>query len=100
MMDQDGDGSISKEEFVSFLRDRPVLQNMLLNTWQNREPDSDGEPKNSPTPKIIAQAVLQRRLIRLFKEIDVDKSNSMEFEEFLMFFRRAGYLLEYTLTDN
>jgi hypothetical protein len=102
MMDGDGDGVISKDEFVSFLRERPALQKMLLSTGPNRQADSDGEgiPFPPQTSQRMAQAVLQRRLIKLFNEIDVNKNKRMEFEEFLTFFRRAGCLLEYTLTDN
>jgi len=85
MMDTDGDGVVSKDEFVTFLRDRPILP-------LNEKADSGGTR--------MAQAVLQRRLIKLFNEIDTNKNKTMEFEEFLTVFRRAGYLLEYTLADN
>jgi len=105
MMDQDGDGTISKDEFVAFLRERPALQKMLFAgsfsvRGQTEDADSDGERAPTQVSPKMAQAVLQRRMIKLFNEIDVNRNRSMEFEEFLEFFRRAGYLLEYTLTNN
>jgi len=105
MMDQDGDGIISKDEFVRFLREHPALQKMLFAgssslRGQNEDGDADGERAPTQELTIMAQAVLQRRMIKLFNEIDVNRNKQMEFEEFLEFFRRAGYVLEYTLPNN
>jgi hypothetical protein len=93
-MDKNGDGHITKREFIKWLIDHPALRKMLV-----KETDDDGELTNPNNPA-MAQAVLQRRMIKFFNEIDVDKNKRLEWKEFLALFRRAGYLLEYSLQNN
>lgn len=100
-MDADHSGEISKDEFISFLRNHKTLSHMMLMGSQVQMSDSAVSKTSSPeTAKRVSQALAVRRLIKLFNEMDKDGNQSMDWEEFLEFFRRAGYLLEYTTKDN
>merc|ERR1719230_571596 len=52
--------------------------------------------KLSPGEEIrIAQKEENQRIKRIMEEVDTDGSGTMEWPEFVDFFRRAGMLLEY-----
>jgi hypothetical protein len=46
------------------------------------------------------EALEMRRILKFLKEIDEDGNGTLEWDEFVAFFRKAGYLLEYSEKDN
>jgi len=53
-----------------------------------------------PKEDKVEQAKKYKRLIAAWKEIDTDKSGTLEWEEFVEYFRVNGFLLEYQLENN
>lgn len=94
-MDTSGDGSVSKHEFINWLIRHPEFRRILVKgEGDGRDSEmTNAEEKNN-------YALLARRMLKFFREIDVDKSGSINFKEFTSLFRRAGYLLEYSDQDN
>lgn len=87
-MDSSNDGHVQKHEWFTFLRANDKLRKVFL----SEEDDSDKiEYATSPRE----QTRLQQRLLRVWREIDIDGNGTLEFEEFVDFFRKAGRLLEY-----
>lgn len=93
-MNSTGDGQVSKQQFIEWLIKHPEFRKLLVKGEAEREDcDSKGEDRKG-------YAVIARRMIKFFKEIDVDNSKAITFKEFKNLFRRAGYLLEYDQTNN
>lgn len=89
--DKDNNGYLRKSEFLSFLTENPELSKMLTQDLrESRVSETEGHP----------QGKVQRHLLKCFKEIDADKKGTLDFEEFLALFKRAGCFLEYTSEDN
>merc|ERR1712224_614730 len=89
--DKDNNGYLRKSEFLSFLIENPELSKMLTQDLrESRVSETEGHP----------QGKVQRHLLKCFKEIDADKKGTLDFEEFLALFKRAGCFLEYTSEDN
>jgi hypothetical protein len=93
-LDVTGDGFISKNEFVNWLVWNPNMRKILI----------EGEEDHNEPPPDMSEAVhmarLTRRVLKYFKEMDVDNNKKVDFKEFLTLFRRAGYLLEYGDSNN
>jgi len=102
MADKDNSGSISKKEFIQFLIDNKQLATMLM----QKLGDKDGEHtlewfvKKFQETEHQRVARVYRRLLGFYKTIDADKNGSLEFNEFLDLFQRAGVVLEYQSEDN
>lgn len=101
-MDEQRTGSITQRVFIAKLRQRKDLHAMFASInaqWQeNQDNGKDlGDSKNSDEPLAAGDQARaeHRRIKQILKEIDSDGSGSMEWEEFVEFFRRAGVLLEY-----
>merc|ERR1719321_187034 len=47
-----------------------------------------------------ARLVGSNRIAKIYKDIDVNKNGSLQWEEFLDFFRRKGLLLTYATPNN
>lgn len=116
-MDGESSGHVTKDGFMSFLRSRPQLRRLMLQTHDTNKQQKAGGPtldkghvasarlktgaSSTRTPSSReAEALEMRRLLKLLKEIDEDKNGTLEWEEFIEFFRRAGYLLEYATKEN
>jgi len=92
-IDTDGNGCLDKQEWLDFLRANPKLKKLIL-----RGCDAIGLVDQK-----VSQSFLQgkedaremRRLLKIWKEIDTDGSGTLEWAEFVDFFRRTGNLLEY-----
>lgn len=110
-IDKDDTGVITQRELIVALRKQKGLLEMFLLP-------SSGSPGGSPTSKSptgsesgsvpftskqswqdpvasAAGSTEVHRVKELLKEVDVDGSGCMEWDEFVGFFRRAGLLLEY-----
>lgn len=90
-IDRDGSGVITQRELVVALTRRKDLLLMLTHISDTERAEhldlksTDGEAR--------AQAVKHMKII--LEEVDTDGSGSMEWPEFVDFFRRANLLLEY-----
>lgn len=93
-LDSDGSGSISKREMIVALRANKNLQSLFLNH------------KQAPQTQIATQRQMEdqsvegrrqelQNILKILREVDSDGSGSLEWDEILEFFRRAGLLLEY-----
>jgi len=63
-----------------------------------------GAQKDDVDNKILmieeGKIALAEHVQALLEDVDEDKNGTLEWEEFIEFFRRAGYLLEYATKDN
>lgn len=95
-MDIDQTGSVTKDGFMTFLRDRPQLRSLML---AHAPAKNNGKPARVVSQR-ESEALEMRRLLKVLKDIDEDKNGTLEWEEFVEFFRRSGYLLEYSTKEN
>jgi len=86
-MDATGDGYISKWEFVNWLVHHPNMRKNFIM--------GEDDACNQDLSDTLQLARTTRRVLKWFKEVNVDKNTRIDFKEFLQFFRRGGYLLEY-----
>jgi hypothetical protein len=96
-MDANSNGTVTKEEFINYLRSRPQLQNIMY------EGLVAGEQDKLPCERISPQqlrAMGIKRIVKVYKDMDVNKNGVLCWEEFLGFFQRTGLLLSYTTPDN
>jgi hypothetical protein len=97
-MDANANGTVSKEEFINFLRSRPQLQNTMCSALK-----IEAVARDEGSSKIClatARAMGNKRLISLYKDIDQNKNGVVTWDEFLDFFRRKSLLLGYSTPDN
>lgn len=105
-IDEDRSGSISRQEWMCFLRDNPKFRAMLLNVDEAACPDassSQASPSHLPTTARAGSSQLMtsmevkemRKLMSLWNELDTDNSGSLDFDEFVRLFQRTGHYLQY-----
>lgn len=97
-MDSNRSGSVTKQEFIHFLRNRPRLRRLFIDAGKQRRQQYKGDATQITDSQ--AEALEMRRLLKLLKEIDEDGNGTLEFEEFLDFWRVSGFLLEYETPSN
>jgi hypothetical protein len=98
-MDIERSGHVTKQGFMQFIRNRPQLRSLFIKAGQERHKNGGGGGHHEITGK-EAEALEIRRLLKLLKEIDADGNGTLEWEEFLDFWRVAGFLLEYETKNN
>jgi len=81
-IDQDGTGEISQRELICALRKKKDLKDMLCSM-------------NGGARTAVDLKADIRRMIDVLKDVDTDGSCSLDWDEFVNFFRREGLLLEY-----
>jgi hypothetical protein len=97
-MDSKEDGHVSKNDFVAFFHKRPELKNVLLSQVHLKNTDNS---KCTIKSQQEIHALEMRRLLKLFtKDLDTDKSGTLEWHEFINFFRNTGCLVEYSTPNN
>lgn len=95
-MDADASGTITKEEFINYIRSRPQMQNVMYSALK-----PDASPQASPTSSPQASRVMGiKRIIALYKAVDKEGHGSATWDEFLDLFRRTGLLITYTTPNN
>jgi len=97
-MDAKANGTVSKEEFINFLRNQRQLQNVLYGGLKPEAVEQDASSsKISPQ---IARAMGIKRIISVYKDMSRNQNGVVTWDEFLDFFRRTGLLLVYLTPDN
>jgi len=91
-IDSDNTGSVSKQEWCNFVREHPKFRQMLLNLTGERVAD---RLSAASLQRGCAEAREMKKVMKILKDLDVDNSGTLEFEEFLELFRRTGHLIEY-----
>lgn len=95
-MDTAGSGRVNRQAWFDFLRRHPDLKAVLVRSA------SAGE--DCPPPDTLEAAELGREdinvqgirfILRLWRELDTSNSGTLEWEQFVEFFRIAGHLQEY-----
>jgi len=102
-MDANVNGVVTKEDFINYVRSRPQLQNAMyegLTQSALNEHDEVACGKVTPRPSQPVRMIGNRRIINIYKDIDVNKNGVFNWEEFLDFFGRTGILLKYATSDN
>lgn len=97
-MDKDKSAHITRMQWLDFLRANPPLKQLML-TGSLQMPDRSKVSEES-IRQGQAEARETRRLLKLWKEIDQDKNGTLEWEEFVDYFRQCGFLLEYKTQNN
>lgn len=98
-IDQKNTGGISQREFIVAMRSMKGLQAMFCMV-------NGIEYVDTGTGSAMGEAAVQakreevRRIKEILTEIDTDGSGTMEWEEFVEFFRKAGLLLEYQTQES
>lgn len=91
-MDQDRCGHVTRQQFRHFLGFQPHLRSLIVEGQVCRfGKDEDGRRE---------EARQWRRLTKVWHEIDDDKNGTLEWEEFVEFFRKWDMLIEYQTKDN
>lgn len=102
-IDADGGGQVSRRELIVAMRNHKDLQAVLLSASANSENKSAADDAEAREDAIQAKNAELRRIMTIMSEVDTDGSGYMDWEEFVEFFRRSGFLLEYdtrkTLND-
>lgn len=98
-IDQKKTGSISQRELIIALRSMKGLQAMFCMVNGIEYVDS-GAGSAMGEAAVQAKREEVRRIKEILTEIDTDGSGTMEWEEFVEFFRKAGLLLEYQTQES
>mmetsp|Transcript_90947 Transcript_90947/g.253066 ORF Transcript_90947/g.253066 Transcript_90947/m.253066 type:complete len:358 (-) Transcript_90947:89-1162(-) len=99
-MDVDHSGHVTKQEWFDFIRANPKLRHLLIH-GEKGLPTVIKDRSSDETAQVLKQESKElRRLLNILRALDVDGSGTLEFEEFLEFFRRSGNLLEYGSDDH
>lgn len=85
-IDSNHSGDISKTEWFTFMRTNRQLKMLILG--DTVETDSRADAKE------------MRKLLDIWKSIDTDGNGTLDFDEFVEFFRKSNMLLEYASKDN
>jgi len=96
-MDVNSNGTVTKEEFINYLRSRPQLQNIMYGGLTAAAQDEVARDNISPQ---LVRAMGYKRIIKVYKDIDVNKNGVLCWEEFIDFFRRTGLVVTYMTPDN
>jgi hypothetical protein len=97
-MDTKADGTVTKEEFINFLRNQRQLQNVFYGGLKPESVEQDASSsKISPQ---TARAMGIKRIISVYKDMNRNQNGVLTWDEFLDFFRRTRLLLVYSTPAN
>mmetsp|Transcript_65808 Transcript_65808/g.207876 ORF Transcript_65808/g.207876 Transcript_65808/m.207876 type:complete len:366 (-) Transcript_65808:23-1120(-) len=94
-MDTDHSGSVTKQEWLDFLRCNPQLRRLMVHGSAATNPVVRDRFSEESMEVLRQEAKEMRRFMRILRELDTDRNGTLEFEEFVEFFRRSGNLIEY-----
>lgn len=99
-MDSDRSGHVTKVKWLDFLRANPRIKHIIL-------AGSGSEDTTAMTMSLLQDDSAKRTQIRqlrflqkIWRDIDSDHNGTLEWEEFLEFFRKLGFLFKYVDPDN
>lgn len=101
-MDANANGTVTKEEFIDYLRSRPQIQNVMYSGLKPGEPqchEQNGVLSARPSSQ-AARAMGIKRIITVYKNIDKNRNGVATWDEFIDFFRRTSLLLVYSTPNN
>lgn len=93
-IDTRGAGEITQKEFIVAMRTHRELLAMF-SKMRGMELADSSDGRADPSQDWHAQREETLRIKAILKEVDTDGSGTLEWEEFVDFFRRTGMLLEY-----
>jgi len=95
--DADGSGEIDKDEFLAYFQSQPHLRVIIAEQGvKHCASSADQASGNSvKTDPRLAYAIEMKRMLKVLRKLDVDGNGTLDYNEFLDFFRQAGYLIEY-----
>lgn len=99
-MDEQKHGSVTKTQWLNFMRKHPGLIKVMVGgsdttAWAVKDRFSEEGRKQ------LTELARQLKELRvMFSVVDEDKSGTIEFEEFVEFFRKIGFFLEYKTDQN
>lgn len=96
VMDTSRSGHVAKQDFFQFINANKSLKLLILHGGTDCNPGSPFDRfSEQGVQKLKEEAREMRQLLRIWKEIDEDGNGTLEWDEFLEFFKRTGHLLEY-----
>lgn len=99
-MDSDHSGHVTKVKWLDFLRANPSVKSIIL-AGSGAEQDGSGLPKAMSNESAKRTQVRQLRFLqKIWKDIDEDGNGTLEWEEFIEFFRKLGFLFQYADPNN
>mmetsp|Transcript_120743 Transcript_120743/g.336924 ORF Transcript_120743/g.336924 Transcript_120743/m.336924 type:complete len:323 (+) Transcript_120743:70-1038(+) len=98
-MDADRSGEVTELEWFNFLRNNPRLRR-VFRVGEGELPPSIKDRFSGEARELLKREARElRRVKKVIRELDSDKNGTLQFEEFVEFFRRSGYLQEYESDD-
>jgi len=91
-IDKDHSDYVSKQEWLRFLQDKHQFRELILKVAGQQSFKERISTAGFLRGRAVATELKQ--VIRIFKDIDFDKDNKLDFEEFVELFRRTGHLIE------
>lgn len=98
-MDGDSNGTVTKDEFINYVRSRPQLQSLMYDAWTSVQSSEQPEVDCDCSTQRV-RAMGHHRLIKVYKDMDTNRNGVLQWEEFFAFFERTGLLLKYSTSDN
>jgi len=93
-LDSGRTGSVTRSEWIRFMHTNQELCK-LMRGESARESVLLGKDAHRE-----AEALQLRKMFKVWEKIDLDKNGTLEWDEFVEFFRLNGFLLEYMEKDN
>eukprot|EP00928_Gymnodinium_smaydae_P060764 TRINITY_DN4455_c1_g1_i1.p1 TRINITY_DN4455_c1_g1~~TRINITY_DN4455_c1_g1_i1.p1 ORF type:complete len:478 (+),score=50.34 TRINITY_DN4455_c1_g1_i1:151-1584(+) len=91
-MDWKGDGYVAKQAYLAALKDNAWFRQYIV--YKERRLPS------SVKPTAMELSFELRKGLRFWREMDRGRKNTIDWDDFVEFFRRSGLLFEYQNSDN
>jgi len=91
-IDEDHNGNVSKQEWLSFLRQNPKFRALLLNMGESAYPDRFSKIS---LQRLRVEAKEMKKVMQIWKELDADNNGALDFDEFVKIFQHTGHYLQY-----
>jgi Ca2+-binding EF-hand superfamily protein len=92
IIDEAQNGVISKQEWMTCLRENPKFRAMLLNMNESVCPDRFSKRSSQ---KLQLEAKEMKKVMLLWNELDADKNGTLDFDRFITLFERTGHYFQF-----